>query len=180
MSTNNTLITYKQKNMKQYVLLAFLSPVACLMAATGQKGGKVKTKVNTPKQPNVIFIYADDLGYGDLECYGAKNVKTPYVDQLAESGIRFTNGHATAATSTPSRYSMLTGKYAWRVPGTGVAAGNAGMIIRPETYTMADVFKNSGYVTGAIGKWHLGLGDKTGTQDWNAPLSTALGDLGFD
>lgn len=166
--------------MKQYVLLAFLSPVACLMAATGQKGGKVKTKVNTPKQPNVIFIYADDLGYGDLECYGAKNVKTPYVDQLAESGIRFTNAHATAATSTPSRYSMLTGKYAWRVPGTGVAAGNAGMIIRPETYTMADVFKNSGYVTGAIGKWHLGLGDKTGTQDWNAPLPTALGDLGFD
>ena len=75
---------------------------------------------------------------------------------------------------------MLTGKYAWRVPGTGVAAGNAGMIIRPETYTLADVFKNSGYITGAIGKWHLGLGDKSGMQDWNAPLPTALGDLGFE
>ena len=99
---------------------------------------------------------------------------------MAESGVQFTNAHATAATSTPSRYSMLTGKYAWRVPGTGVAAGNAGMIIRPETYTLADVFKNSGYITGAIGKWHLGLGDKSGMQDWNAPLPTALGDLGFD
>ena len=167
--------------MKQYALLAFLSPVASLLAVTGPaQSEKLKTKTNPQKQPNVIFIYADDLGYGDLECYGAKNVQTPHVNQLAKSGVQFTNAHATAATSTPSRYSMLTGKYAWRVPGTGVAAGNAGMIIRPETYTLADVFKNSGYITGAIGKWHLGLGDKSGMQDWNAPLPTALGDLGFD
>lgn len=166
--------------MRQYVLFALLSPMACLMAANGQKGGKVKSRVSNPKQPNVVFIYADDLGYGDLECYGAKNVQTPNANRLADSGIRFTNGHATAATSTPSRYAMLTGKYAWRVPGTDVAAGDAGMIIRPECYTMADAFKNSGYATGAIGKWHLGLGDKSGKQDWNAPLSTALGDLGFD
>lgn len=135
----------------------------------------------TPVQkPNVIFIYADDLGYGDLECYGAKNVQTPNINQLAKSGIRFTNAHATAATSTPSRYSMLTGEYAWRKPGTDVAAGNAGMIIRPEQFTMADMFKSAGYATAAIGKWHLGLGDKTAEQDWNAPLSCALGDLGFD
>lgn len=166
--------------MRQYVLCALLSPMACAMAATGQKGGKAKQKVNDRKLPNVVFIYADDLGYGDLECYDAKNVQTPNVNRLAENGIRFTNAHATAATSTPSRYSMLTGKYAWRVPGTDVAAGNAGMIIRPEQYTLADAFKNSGYATAAIGKWHLGLGDKAGTQDWNAPLSAALGDLGFD
>ena len=134
---------------------------------------------NTDK-PNVIFIYADDLGYGDLECYGAKNVQTPNVNRLASEGIRFINAHATAATSTPSRYSMLTGEYAWRKPGTDVAAGNAGMIIRPEQYTMADMFKSSGYATGAFGKWHLGLGDKTAQQDWNAPLPAALGDLGFD
>ena len=134
---------------------------------------------NTDK-PNVIFIYADDLGYGDLECYGAKNVQTPNVNRLASEGIRFINAHATAATSTPSRYSMLTGEYAWRKPGTDVAAGNAGMIIRPEQYTMADMFKSSGYATGAFGKWHLGLGDKTAQQDWHAPLSASLGDLGFD
>lgn len=132
------------------------------------------------EKPNVIFIYADDLGYGDLECYGAKNVETPHVNRLATEGIRFTNAHATAATSTPSRYSMLTGEYAWRKPGTDVAAGNAGMIIRPEQYTLADMFKSSGYATAAFGKWHLGLGDKTAQQDWNAPLPASLGDLGFD
>lgn len=168
--------------MKKYVLLACLSPAACLAVSAEAGPGKAKNKdkVNNRKQPNVVFIYADDLGYGDLECYGAKHVQTPAVNRLAESGIRFTQAHATAATSTPSRYAMLTGKYAWRVPGTGVAAGNAGMIIRPETYTLADVFKSAGYATGAVGKWHLGLGDKTGTQDWNAPLPAALGDLGFD
>ena len=133
-----------------------------------------------PSRPNVIFIYADDLGYGDLACYGAKNVETPNVDALAKRGVRFTNGYATAATSTPSRYSLLTGLYAWRTPGTDVAAGNAGMIIRPEQFTMADVFKSAGYATAAFGKWHLGLGDKTGEQDWNAPLAAHPGDLGFD
>jgi len=133
-----------------------------------------------PSDYGNVFIYADDLGYGDLECYGAKNVQTPNVNRLAAEGIRFNNAHATAATSTPSRYSMLTGEYAWRRPGTDIAAGNAGMIIRPERYTMADMFKNAGYATAAIGKWHLGLGDKDGEQDWNAPLPTALGDIGFD
>lgn len=134
----------------------------------------------TQQKPNVIIIYADDLGYGDLQCYGAKNVETPNVNRLADEGTRFTNGHAVAATSTPSRYSMLTGEYAWRKPGTDVAAGNAGMIIRPEQYTMADMFKSEGYATGAFGKWHLGLGNETARQDWNAPLPAALGDLGFD
>lgn len=132
------------------------------------------------QEPNVILIYADDLGFGDLECFGAKNVKTPAVNRLAEEGTLFTNAHAAAATSTPSRYGLLTGRYAWRDPGTDVAAGNAAMIIKPHQYTMADMFKSTGYKTGAIGKWHLGLGDETGEQDWNAPLPAALGDLGFD
>lgn len=130
--------------------------------------------------PNVILIYADDLGYGDLECYGASNVQTPNVNRLAEHGIRFTNGYAAASTSTPSRYSLLTGEYAWRRNDTGIARGDAGMIIKPWQYTMADIFKSAGYVTAALGKWHLGLGEKTGKQDWNAPLPAALGDLGFD
>lgn len=131
-------------------------------------------------RPNVILILADDLGYGDLSCYGARNVVTPCIDSLARRGVRFTNCHAVAATSTPSRYSILTGEYAWRRPDTDVAAGNAGMIIRPEQFTMADLFRSRGYSTCAIGKWHLGLGDKSGEQDWNAPLPSALGDIGFD
>lgn len=133
-----------------------------------------------PQKPNVIIILADDLGYGDLECYGARNVLTPNVNELAQSGIRFTNMHATASTSTPSRYSLLTGMYAWRKPGTDIAAGNAGMIIRPEQYSMADMFKDSGYTTCAIGKWHLGLGEESGKQDWNKEIPVALDDIGFD
>lgn len=132
------------------------------------------------QKPNVIIILADDLGYGDLECYGARNVSTPNVNALAQNGIRFTNMHTTASTSTPSRYSLLTGMYAWRKPGTDIAAGNAGMIIRPEQYTIADMFKDSGYATCAIGKWHLGLGEETGKQDWNKEIPVALDDIGFD
>ncbi len=162
----------------QYVTLALLCPV--IFSSLPISAKDTKGKVADREKPNVIIIYADDLGYGDLQCYGAKNVETPNVNRLATEGIRFTNAHTVAATSTPSRYSLLTGEYAWRRPDTDVAAGNAGMIIRPEQYTMADMFKNAGYITCAIGKWHLGLGDKTAMQDWNAPLPAALEDLGFD
>ena len=137
-------------------------------------------EVNEPNRPNVLLIYADDLGYGDLGCYGASAVKTSNVDRLASEGVRFTQAYAAASTSTPSRYAMLTGEYAWRRPDTDIARGDAAMIIRPEQYTLADMFKHAGYATAAIGKWHLGLGDKGGEQDWNAPLPAALGDLGFD
>ena len=152
-----------------YSALALLSGATLLHAQQGK-----------PARPNVLVIYADDLGYADLGCYGAKNVQTPNIDRLARQGVRFTNAYAAAATSTPSRYGMLTGQYAWRREGTDVAPGNAGMIIRPEQYTLADLFKQAGYATAAFGKWHLGLGDKTGTQDWNGLVSPSLGDLGFD
>lgn len=165
------------KNRKYVGVSLLASLVACnyATAKTPRKG-----HAPDPQKPNVILILADDLGYGDLQCYGAKNVETPNVDKLAAEGIRFTNAHAVASTSTPSRYSLLTGEYAWRRPDTDIAAGDAKMIIRPEQFTMADMFKGAGYTTAAIGKWHLGLGDKTGGQDWNAPLPAALGDLGFD
>lgn len=131
-------------------------------------------------RPNVVLIVADDLGYGDLECYGARNVRTPAVNRLAGEGVRFTDAHAVAATSTPSRYSLLTGEYAWRRPDTDVAPGDAAMIIKPEQYTLADMMRHRGYATAAVGKWHLGLGDRTGGQDWNAPLSATPRDIGFD
>lgn len=138
------------------------------------------TNKNENPPPNVIVICADDLGYGDLECYQAKNIHTPSVNVLAQHGVLFSNAYAVASTSTPSRYSLLTGEYAWRKKGTDVAAGDAGMIIDPGQYTLADMFKNAGYTTSVIGKWHLGLGSETGKQDWNAPLPTHPGDLGFD
>ncbi|MDH6303720.1 arylsulfatase A-like enzyme [Parabacteroides sp. PF5-5] len=129
---------------------------------------------------NVIIILADDIGYGDLSCNGEKTIHTPNVDRLASQGVRFTDAHAVAATSTPSRYSLLTGQYAWRRSDTGIAAGNAGMVIRPEQTTIADVFREAGYTTGAVGKWHLGLGDKTGEQNWNGFITPGLTDIGFD
>lgn len=131
-------------------------------------------------RPNVILLVADDLGYGDLSCYGATRVSTPTVDSLARNGVRFTDMHACASTSTPSRYALLTGQYPFRLQGTDVAPGDAGMIIRPERYTLADLFHDAGYKTAAIGKWHLGLGDKTGQQNWNAPLDITPADIGFD
>ena len=94
--------------------------------------------------------------------------------------MRFTNAHSAAATSTPSRYAMLTGEYAWRKAGTGIADGDAGSIIRPDRYTMPDMFKQAGYTTAVVGKWHLGLGDKGGEQDWNKPLKPGTNDIGFD
>ena len=133
-----------------------------------------------PPRPNVVFILADDLGYGDLGCYGARGVETPRVDGLARQGVRCTDAHAVASTSTPSRYALLTGQYPWRKAGTDVAAGNAGMIIGPEQYTVADLLKEQGYRTGAVGKWHLGLGSRTAEQDWNGKLDQDLADLGFD
>ncbi|KGI60610.1 arylsulfatase [Prevotella sp. S7 MS 2] len=162
---------------RTYLSCALLLASSAQVANAANNRGK---KTVDPQRPNVILIVADDLGYGDLECYGAKNVKTPNVNRLAGCGIRFTDGHAIASTSTPSRYSLLTGEYAWRRPDTDIAAGNAGMIINPSQFTLADMFKSRGYSTAAIGKWHLGLGDQAGTQDWNAPLPQSLGDLGFD
>ena len=166
--------------MKSYIGYSLMVPTLLGTMQIHAEEPKINKPVNQREQPNVIIILADDLGYGDLQCYGAKNVETPNVNRLAAEGIRFTNAHAIAATSTPSRYSILTGEYAWRRPDTDVAPGDVRMIVRPEQYTIADVFKNAGYKTCAIGKWHLGLGDETGKQDWNAPLAAHLGDIGFD
>ena len=164
----------KNNNMNNYLLIGLgLGSVAM----TGHANTKETEK---SQKPNVIFIVADDVGYGDLSCYGEKTIHTPNVERLANSGIRFTDAHSVAATSTPSRYSLFTGCYSWRRDDTGIAPGNAGMIIRPEQETVADVFKAAGYTTGAIGKWHLGLGDKTGTQDWNGLITPGPRDLGFD
>lgn len=157
-----------------------MKPGKILLAGGALAAASCAQQKTVQRPPNVIIILADDLGYGDLACYGASNVQTPHVDAVAREGVRFTNAYATASVSTPSRYSLLTGQYAWRRPDTDIAVGDAGMIIRPEQYSMADLFKNAGYATAAFGKWHLGLGDKGGEQDWNAPLPAGLSDIGFD
>jgi arylsulfatase A-like enzyme len=133
----------------------------------------------TVGKPNIVIIYADDLGYGDISCNGATKIRTPNIDKLAKQGLRFTNAHCTSATSTPSRYSMLTGEYAWRKKGTGVATGDAVAIIKPGRTTIASVLKAAGYTTGVVGKWHLGLGPESGA-DWNGEIKSGPLDIGFD
>jgi arylsulfatase A-like enzyme len=129
--------------------------------------------------PNIIIIYADDLGYGDVSCNGATKISTPNIDKLAKHGLRFTNAHCTSATSTPSRYSLLTGEYPWRRKDTNIATGDASAIIQPGSTTLASVMKDAGYTTAVVGKWHLGLGP-IGGADWNGTITSGPMDIGFD
>jgi len=130
-------------------------------------------------RPNVIVIMADDLGYGDVSCYGATALKTPNIDRLSKEGLRFTNGYCSASTCTPTRFSFLTGKYAFRQQGTGIAPPNATALIQPGTVTIASILKNAGYKTAVVGKWHLGLGAKP-QPDWNGELKPGPLEIGFD
>lgn len=149
------------------LLPLLLLTAAALSAATANE-----------QKPNIIFILSDDVGYGDLSCYGATKVKTPNLDRLAREGTRFTDAHSPASVCTPTRFALLTGKYAWRRPGTGIAPGNATMLIPPGTPTVASVLKQAGYRTGLVGKWHLGLG--TTEPDFNGEIKPGPLELGFD
>src|SRR6185312_1436885 len=131
------------------------------------------------QHPNVLILYTDDLGYGDLSCYGAKAIATPNIDWLAENGLRFTDAHCTASTCTPSRYSILSGQYAWRKKGTNILPGDANLTIPTNITTLPKVFQRAGYLTGAVGKWHLGLGN-TSPIDWNKKVTPGPAEIGFD
>ena len=159
--------------MKTSIYYSFLGVAACSGLA-GCNSKNVK-----PRQPNIIFILADDIGYGDLSCYGATKVKTPNVDRLAASGVRFLNAHCAAATSTPTRYSLLTGEYSFRRSDTGVAAGNAPSVIKSHQKTVQAMLQAAGYTTAAVGKWHLGMGEDT-NQNWNGYIAPGPKEIGFD
>ena len=131
------------------------------------------------EKPNVVVIMADDLGYGDVSCYGSTAIRTPNIDRLAAEGIRFTSGYCSASTCTPTRYSFLTGTYAFRQPGTGIAPPNSPALIQPGTETLPSLLRKAGYQTAVIGKWHLGLGGKTG-PNWNGMLKPGPREIGFD
>jgi len=131
------------------------------------------------KRPNIVFILADDLGYGDLSCYGALKVETPKMDSLARDGILFTDAHAPTAVCTPSRYSVLTGRYCWRTAlKDDCIFGHDTLLIEEGRMTVASLLKSAGYTTACIGKWHLGFGKDY--PDWNGELKPGPVEVGFD
>ncbi|MFV0606036.1 MAG: sulfatase family protein [Niabella sp.] len=160
------MLSYSLQNLVRTVqiLLIFLLFSICLQAQ---------------QKPNVIIIYADDLGFGDISCNGAIGINTPNIDALANKGIRFTNAHTTSSTCTPSRYSLMTGEYPWRKKGTGVLPGNAALIVPTDKLTLPGVFQKQGYTTGIVGKWHLGLGT-TVEKNWNELVTPGPNQVGFN
>jgi len=172
---NLNYLRNKLKNkINKRIMKSQLSSLSSIILLSG-----CSLNMQVQENPNIIFILADDIGYGDLSCYGATKVQTPNVDRLAASGVRFLNAHCAAATSTPSRYALLTGEYAFRRNDTGIAAGNAPSIIKPEQKTVPAMLQAAGYTTAAIGKWHLGLGADT-NQNWNDYIAPGPKELGFD
>lgn len=131
--------------------------------------------------PNIVFILADDIGYGDLGCYGATKVKTPNLDRIAREGVKCTDAHSPAAVCTPTRYGFITGQYAWRSPkGDHILSGVAPLAVPTNMPTVASVMKDSGYTTGIVGKWHLGFGTEENPVDYNKEIAPGPLDLGFD
>ena len=134
---------------------------------------------NAQKKPNVICILADDIGYQDLSCYGARKISTPNLDNLAANGVRFTNAYSPASTSSPSRYAMLTGEYAWR-KNVGILPADAPLSISQDNITWPKIMKRLGYNTAIVGKWHLGVGEKGTPVDFNSSIKTGPLAVGFD
>lgn len=151
----------------------------CLWFAMVFSGVAAERKLNPiaeklkPQKPNIIFILADDLGYGDLGCYGQKKIKTPNIDRLAAEGMRFTQCYAGSTVCAPSRSALMTGQHT----GHTRIRGNAAYPLRAEDVTVAEVLQKAGYKTGAVGKWGLGLANtpgvptKQGFEEWVGYLS---------
>lgn len=132
------------------------------------------------ERPNIVVILADDLGYGDLGCYGATKIKTPHCDRLAKEGRRFTDAHSPSAVCSPTRFGLLTGTYPWRenrVPRHLHASEP--LILRDGEPTLASLLQANGYATACVGKWHLGA-QRQNPIDWNKPLKPGPNAVGFD
>ena len=166
--SNNSLITVNTSYMIKPAILCLSIICSTFSFARSQE-----------QKPNVVLIYVDDLGYGDVSSYGSTKLLTPHLDRLAKQGVRFTNGHSTSATCTPSRYAMMSGQYPWRKSGTGVLPGDAALIVPTDKTTLPKVFKKAGYTTGIVGKWHLGIGEQV-SKDWNGELKPGPNETGFD
>lgn len=138
------------------------------------------TTILAPPRPNIVLILADDVGYGDLSCYGSTKTRTPNLDRIAKTGIRFTDAHSPATVCTPTRYSLLTGQYAFRRPqASNVINGAAPLTIDLSRQTLPKMLQSAGYRTGIVGKWHLGLGEPPQT-DYSKPITAGPNQVGFE
>lgn len=181
----------RQYNMSTFIRLIFIAASGFLVHVP------MHAQKNTSAKPNVIFILADDMGYGDVSCLNPEaRTRTPDIDNLARKSLVFTNAHASASVCTPSRYGLLTGRYAWRSPSGGrVVNGFGKPVIERGRETIASLFRRDGYTTACIGKWHLGLNwqTKDGTDeeishyntglsnvDYTKPVMDGPNDFGFD
>lgn len=174
MSSRNFHFLFAFSAWKRALVLigtAFLSVFCPNKAPAAQK----------PNKPNVLLILADDLGYGDPQCYNKDSkIPTPNLDRLAAQSMRFTDAHTPCAVCTPTRYGLLTGRYCWRTSlKRGVLNGYSPFLIEPKRLTLASLLKQHGYVTAGIGKWHLGLGDAAKT-DFSKRLRPGPCSVGFD
>ena len=169
--------------MKLYKRLFFQTPIFLLLtviitACNSDAPADTSKEISATNGPNIVIIYVDDLGYGDVGAYGATELETPNLDRLAEGGVLFTNGYASSATCSPSRYALLTGTYPWRNERARILPGTAPLLIDTAELTIPKMLKRQGYVTGVVGKWHLGLG--SGEVNWNERIAPGPNEVGFD
>ncbi|MCL5280797.1 MAG: arylsulfatase [Planctomycetes bacterium] len=169
----------------------FLKTLGCGAVAFAVAGGGDLTRSSERRPPNIVFILADDLGYGDPTCYNEQSkIPTPKMDRFAQEGIRFTDAHTGSAVCTPTRYGLQTGRYCWRSSlKRGVLGGYSEPLIETDRLTIAALLKRHGYHTGCAGKWHLGLGwvakdpaekPKEGNVDWRKPVTYGPRSVGYD
>lgn len=156
-----------------------LPTVALMMGLASSSRAAGTLPLRNDDRPNVVFIYGDDVGFGDIGANGATLIPTPNIDRLAAEGINFSDGHSSAATCTPSRFSLLTGIHAFRYDAR-ILPPNAPLLIPTDILTMPKMFQQAGYDTAVIGKWHLGLGTKGEFVDWNGDVMPGPLEIGFD
>ena len=171
-----------------------ISVLLTMLSFAGDLGFAESHESSQLQQPNIVIILADDLGYGDIGAYNVESkIPTPNLDKLASDGVRFTDAHSPAAVCTPTRYSLLTGRYAWRSRlKSGVLWGYSPLLIEPDRQTVASLLRDAGYSTAAIGKWHLGFGDlepdffgsangeTTSREQENSALAPGPNEIGFE
>ena len=157
------------------VLVLGLTVIGCKNNSNEKDSHDVNNEL---QRPNIVIIYADDLGFGDVSSYGATELQTPNIDRIANAGIKFMNGYAASPTCTPSRYALLSGNYPFRKQNARVLPGNAPLIFDINRQTLPSMLQDAGYITAVVGKWHLGLGDEK--LDWNSKISPGPLEIGFD